>query len=142
MSSLTAVWRSHVELKPTFHDLDPMNVVWHGNYVKYLEIARCALLATFDYDYPQMSESGYVWPIVDMRLKYIGPLVYGRIVVITCELVEWEHRLKIIYEMTDKETGKVLNRAHTVQVAVDINTNEMCYQSPQVLWQKLGVKSV
>ncbi|VEB42441.1 acyl-CoA thioester hydrolase, YbgC/YbaW family [Chromobacterium violaceum] len=43
---------SHViELEPAFHDLDPMDVVWHGNYVKYLEIARCALLERFDYNY-------------------------------------------------------------------------------------------
>ena len=62
-----------ITLAPTFHDLDPMNIVWHGNYVKYLEVARCALLSRFDYDYPQMHESGYVWPIVDMRLKYIRP---------------------------------------------------------------------
>ena len=47
-----------VELTPAFHDLDPMEVVWHGNYIKYLELARCALLQSFDYDYPQMRESG------------------------------------------------------------------------------------
>ncbi len=43
-----------IELSPAFHDLDPMDIVWHGNYAKYLEIARNALMAKFDYDYPQM----------------------------------------------------------------------------------------
>ena len=33
-----------VDLSPAFHDLDPMEVVWHGNYIKCLELARCALL--------------------------------------------------------------------------------------------------
>ena len=60
-----------IELSPAFHDLDPMEVVWHGNYIKYLELARCALLQSFDYDYPQMRESGYLWPIVDLRTKYL-----------------------------------------------------------------------
>ena len=32
------------EITVEFYDLDPMNVVWHGNYVKYLEKARCDLL--------------------------------------------------------------------------------------------------
>ena len=27
-----------------FHDVDVMRVAWHGHYVKYFEIARCALL--------------------------------------------------------------------------------------------------
>ena len=33
-----------VALKAQFYDVDSMNVVWHGNYVKYFETARCALL--------------------------------------------------------------------------------------------------
>ena len=31
------------EITIPFFDLDPMNVVWHGNYIKYFEIARCNL---------------------------------------------------------------------------------------------------
>ena len=27
-----------------FFDVDTMHVVWHGHYIKYLEVARCALL--------------------------------------------------------------------------------------------------
>lgn len=129
-----------IEINPAFHDLDPMNVVWHGNYVKYLEIARCAMLATINYDVPQMEASGYSWPIVDMRLKYIRPMLYGQIVVISCELVEWEHRLKIAYQMHDKASGQVLNKAYTIQVAVDMRSNEMCYQTPKILWDCLGVQ--
>lgn len=33
-----------------FFDLDPMHIVWHGNYVKYFEEARCQLLRTIDYE--------------------------------------------------------------------------------------------
>jgi acyl-CoA thioester hydrolase len=130
-----------IDISPAFHDLDPMNIVWHGNYVKYLEIARCAMLASMDYDIPQMEASGYAWPIVDMRLKYTRPIVYGQIVVVTCEVVEWEHRLKVAYQMHDKATGQLLNKAYTIQVAVDMSTKEMCYQTPQILADCLGVKT-
>ncbi|MBQ2464452.1 MAG: hypothetical protein II507_05635 [Treponema sp.] len=27
-----------------FYDVDSMRIVWHGNYVKYMEASRCALL--------------------------------------------------------------------------------------------------
>lgn len=33
-----------VEHTVAFHELDPMNVVWHGNYVNFFELARAALL--------------------------------------------------------------------------------------------------
>lgn len=128
-----------IRLAPAFHDLDPMNIVWHGHYVKYLELARCALLARFNYDYPQMRDSGYAWPVVDMRLKYIGPIEFAQEVAVRAEIVEWENRLKIDYLIRDVATGARLNRAHTIQVAVDMQTRQMQYVCPPVLWQRLGV---
>lgn len=128
-----------IELSPAFHDLDPMDIVWHGHYPKYLELARCALLQRFDYDYPQMRDSGYAWPIVDLRLKYIRPLVYAQRLRVRAEIVEWENRLKIEYLIRDADSGIKLNRASSIQVAVKIETREMQFVCPPVLWQKLGV---
>ena len=131
---------AEIELSPAFHDLDPMDIVWHGNYVKYLELARCALLAKFDYDYPQMRDSGYAWPIVDMRLRYVKTTEFGQRIRIRAEIVEWENRLKIEYLITDVLTGKKINKAYTIQVAVDMQSREMLYLCPDVLWHKLGVE--
>ena len=127
-----------VALSPAFHDVDVMEIVWHGHYVKYFEIARCALLQSFDYDYPQMRASGYAWPIVDLRSKYVRPARYGQPLVVRAALVEWENRLKIDYQVRDAESGEVLTRATTIQVAVDLATGEMCFASPQVLFDRLG----
>ena len=38
------LFKTEMKLTVQFYDLDPMNVVWHGNYLKYLESARCDLL--------------------------------------------------------------------------------------------------
>lgn len=35
---------TEIKIKVPFYDLDPMNIVWHGNYVKYMEEARCDFL--------------------------------------------------------------------------------------------------
>ncbi|MES2091241.1 MAG: acyl-CoA thioesterase [Pseudomonadota bacterium] len=128
-----------IELCPAFHDLDPMDIVWHGNYVKYLELARNALMAKFNYDYPQMRESGYAWPIVDMRLKYVGSVRYGQRIKIRARIVEWENRLKVDYLIMCAETGVRLNKASTIQVALDIRTGEMCWVCPPVLLERLGM---
>ncbi|MFP2910919.1 acyl-CoA thioesterase [Pyxidicoccus sp. 3LFB2] len=130
-----------IELSPAFHDLDPMEVVWHGHYVKYLELARCALLAKFDYDYPQMRESGFAWPVVDMRLKYVQPSVFGQKLKVRAEITEWESRLRIDYLIRDAATGRKVNQAHTIQVAVSLATREMQFVCPPVLWQRLGVRA-
>lgn len=133
-------WSAEVELKVQFFDLDPMEVVWHGHYVKYLEEARCALLEAIGYNYPEMKASGYIWPIIDMHLRYVGSAIFGQIIKVRATIVEWENRLKIDYLITDAQTGKRLTRATTTQVAVNAGTGEMCFVSPPVLFKKLGVQ--
>ena len=120
-----------------FYDLDPMQVVWHGNYARYLEQARCALLDSIGYNYPQMQDSGYAWPIVDMRLEYVRPIRFGQEIVVAASLVEFENRLKIDYRIRDRLTDVVLTKAHTVQVAVKADTGELCLESPAALTDKL-----
>ncbi|MES2018968.1 MAG: acyl-CoA thioesterase [Pseudomonadota bacterium] len=132
-------WFAETEIEVQFFDLDPMNIVWHGNYVKYLEIARCALLDSIGYNYMQMKESGYMWPVIDVNLRYIASAVFGQKLRLRAELVEWENRLKVDYLITDAASGKRLTRASTTQVAVDIATGEMCFGSPPILFEKLGV---
>ena len=129
-----------IEVTPAFYDIDVMEIVWHGHYAKYLEQARCALLAKFDYDYPRMRESGYAWPIVDMRLKYVRPAAYGQRLTVRATIVEWENRLRIDYVIRDAASGRKVNQATTTQVAVDLATREMCFVCPPVLWQRLGVE--
>jgi len=128
-----------IELSPAFHDCDAMHVVWHGNYFKYFEIARCALLARYGYDYPQMQASGYLWPVVDTRVKYIRPLLYAQPLKVSARISEYENRLKFEYEIRDAGTGQVLTRAHTIQVAVLAATGELQYVCPPILWERLGV---
>jgi acyl-CoA thioester hydrolase len=132
-------WRASVTIDVPFHDVDSMGIVWHGNYVKYFEIARCALLDRIGYNYAQMGESGYAWPIVGMRVRYPQPATFGQRIVVTATIKEYEHRLRIAYLITDAATGQRLTRASTVQVAVNIATREVCFASPPILLQRLGV---
>lgn len=131
-------WFAETETQVQFFDLDPMEIVWHGHYVKYLEIVRGALLDSIDYNYAAMKASGYVWPVIDLHLRYIAPAAYGQRLRLRAEIVEWENRLKIAYLINNAVTGRRLSRATTTQVAVDVATQEMCFVSPAVLFEKLG----
>jgi len=131
--------KARVEIEIPFYDLDSVNIVWHGNYAKYFELARCALLKNFEYGYDAMRSSGYIWPIIDLQVRYIKPLTFKQRIVVEATLKEWEYRLKIDYLIRDAQTQARLTKGTTVQVAVDIKTKEMCLMSPPVLLQKLGV---
>lgn len=132
----------HVETQIVvpFFDVDSMNVVWHGHYIKYLEVARCALLDLIGHNYNDMLASGYAWPVIDLQLRYVRSAVFGQNLTVRASLVEWENRLKINYLISDAATGERLTRASSVQVAVDVASREMLLASPRVFVQAVERK--
>ncbi len=132
-------WTAEIEVEVPFHDVDMMEVAWHGHYAKYFEIARCALLDSIDYNYPQMRDSGYAWPVIDMHIRYVQATRFQQRIKIHVALVEYENRLKMKYLVTDALSNQRLTKGHTVQVAVNMADQEMCFVSPPILFEKLGV---
>ncbi|MBF0098042.1 MAG: acyl-CoA thioesterase [Magnetococcales bacterium] len=126
-----------INMRAQFYDLDPMGMVWHGHYARYLEEARCALLDHIGYNYQDMAESGYLWPIVDMQLKYVRPLQFQQEMRITATLVEYENRARIDYLIVDAATNQVITRARTTQVAVLASSKEMQLVSPAIFLDKV-----
>lgn len=122
-----------VPVKAQFYDLDPMNVVWHGNYARFLEQARCALLDRIGFNYTEMAATDYVWPIVDMRIKYVRPMMFNQEAIVTATLTEYENRLRIDYVISDATSGGVLTKAQTIQFAVNRLTGETSFELPAML---------
>jgi acyl-CoA thioester hydrolase len=121
-----------VDIHVPFYDVDSMDVVWHGHYVKYLEVARCALLDDIGHNYVQMKASGYAWPVIDLQLRYVQAARFGQHLIVRADLMEWQNRLLIHYLIRDAATGHRVTRASSVQVAVKIASGEMQLESPKV----------
>ncbi|NLJ11428.1 MAG: acyl-CoA thioesterase [Gammaproteobacteria bacterium] len=121
-----------VTMDVPFFDVDMMDVVWHGHYIKYFEVARCALLDKIGHNYTQMRDSGYAWPVVDIQVRYMQGARFGQEITVQADLVEWESRLKINYLIFDTATGERLTRGLSVQVAVAIAEREMQFVTPDI----------
>jgi acyl-CoA thioester hydrolase len=128
----SGVLQAEIEVLVPFFDVDSMEVVWHGHYIKYFEVARCALLDHIGHNYTQMRDAGYAWPIIDVQLRYMRGARFNQRIVVRADLVEWENRLKINYLISDADTGERMTRGSTVQVAVEIASREMLLASPEV----------
>jgi acyl-CoA thioester hydrolase len=139
MSKVASRWVHSSDIDIPFHDVDIMGIAWHGHYAKYFEVARCALLDSIDYNYVQMKASGYAWPVIDMHIRYVQPLLFQQKIRVQCSITEYEYRLKINYLISDASTGKRLTKGHTIQVAVNMANQELCLASPAILLEKLGV---
>jgi acyl-CoA thioester hydrolase len=106
----------HIEIP--FHDVDSYRVVWHGNYARYFEIARCKLLDALQVNYSAMEKMGYLFPVVDLQTKFVRPLVFGQCVRVTATMLSWQYKLEIRYRIVDATSGALLTRAKTSQVAI------------------------
>ena len=129
--------RLEVLIEVPFQDVDMMSVAWHGHYAKYFEAARGALLRHLNYDYQQMRESGVLWPVVECHIKYLRPARYGQKLRVVGEILEYENRLKLGFEIFDAESGEKLTKGHTVQVAIDAVSGELMFASPDALVQRI-----
>lgn len=129
--------RAEIVIDVPFHDVDAMSVVWHGHYIKYFEAARNILLRKINYDYPDMEDSGYLWPVIESKCRHISPAKYTMKMNVLAELCEWENRLLIKYLITDPETNKKICKGHTIQVAVNKENGEMSLVSPDVIVDKI-----
>lgn len=135
---MKAIVSETTKLTVQFFECDPLAVCWHGHYVKYFEIARCALLKKIDYDYPDMRDSGYAWPVIDLHIRYIKALKYDQEIEVEAGITEYENYLQIKYEVRDAKTGEKLTKGTTKQVAVTGDTFEMQLVSPKIVAEKLA----
>ncbi|MGF1762196.1 acyl-CoA thioesterase [Aliivibrio kagoshimensis] len=131
------VLTAEITLVTSFNDADPMGVIYHGNYFRYFEQARHELMSKIDYSYHQMVESGYSWPIIDTRVKYVKAVPFCHEIRVTATLTEWENRLRVDYVVYDAKSGVRMTKAHTLQVAVSIDDAEMCFASPKIFIDKV-----
>lgn len=136
MSGFTA----ELTLVTSFQDADPLGIIYHGNYFRYFEQARRLLTEQIRYGYLEMKESGYMYPVTETWVKFIQPIRFEQAIRVTAELVEWENRLRVNYVIYDAETGRRLTKAYTTQVAVRLDTGELCLETPAVFTEKLRAR--
>lgn len=133
-----AIFKAETTINVPFYDNDPMGVVWHGNYVKYLEIARCDILAKIGYDYMDMKNDGVMYPIAKLDMKYIKPSTFAQNLRIVTVIEGLEPSLIIKYEIFD-EKGEKIFKGKSMQICVNIETKQSVYVAPQRFKELLNV---
>ncbi|WP_234400451.1 acyl-CoA thioesterase [Campylobacter concisus] len=124
---------SHVStFKVAFFDVDSMEVMWHGNYVKYLEMARCELLDKLGYNYIAMKKDGFAFPIVKLDVKYVRPAFFNDVIKVSTTLSECETFLKFHY-LIENEKGEKLSEANTAQAVIEMKSLQTCFEMPDTL---------
>lgn len=97
-----------------FYETDGMRVVYHGNYLNWLEEARVEYLRTAHIVLDDWMDMGIVFPIVEVHVKYLQSARYDDDVTVRTWLTHAD-RAKLVfqYEIVRDATGEVLVKAET-----------------------------
>jgi len=125
-----------------FYDLDPIQVVWHGNYLNYFEDARTALFNSNGIDlYDFYLQEGIVFPIIKTSTKHVLPLRYHDEFICRATIVDARMKIVVDFEIRKADGGQVCARGRTEQVSVKADTMEILYSVPGEIRQALGFGS-
>ncbi len=122
-----------------FHDLDPMHVVWHGNYLKYFDQARFGIFLAGGIDlYRYSLDTNCFFPVTKTSTKHIFPLRHGDRII--CRAVAVEAWIKIVldFDIRRVEDDVVCAKGRGEQIAVQHPDMETLYEIPQDIRQALG----
>ena len=128
---------TETDITVEFFDLDPLSVVYHGNYIRYFEIGRRVLLEKIGYSYLEMQKSCYIFPVIEVSVKYLSSLRFLDQIRIKTILMEYENRLKLKYEIRNVKTGILTTKGMTTQMVFDTKSGESCFVCPAVLTEKI-----
>ena len=128
--------QSSVQIKVRFNECDPLQIVWHGNYLKYFEDAREVFCLQNGISYLDMKKQGYATPIVKSTCEHKLPLQYGNNFTVECTF----HPVaaaKLIFTYKIFKEEKLICTGETIQVFLNENRELVLVNPPFFLdWKK------
>ncbi len=97
------------EIEVRYQETDQMGVVYHANYLVWLEIGRKKFIESLGLDYVEMEEQNIVSPVTNIQLSYKKPVRYGETVQVVTWLKEY-NGIRTVYAY------KVINAAGDIAV--------------------------
>lgn len=130
---------SEVDFTVPFHDLDPMQMVWHGNYLKYFDIARSKLFVDSSIDlFAYFKKNNCFFPITQTNTKHIMSLRYLDRFVCRATVTEAQYKIVMEFKIRRVKDNQICAKGRSEQVAVLYPENEIMFEIPEDIRKALG----
>lgn len=124
-------------MRVPFYDVDSMRVVYHGNYTKYFEEARCAYFEALGLSYNEMEAAGFLLPVISLNIKYIRSCIFGQALAIEVQREANDNLIVLHYTIRDAATGVKCCKGTTRHAAIDAETKELFFELPAPFLERL-----
>ncbi|MBZ5855724.1 acyl-CoA thioesterase [Flavihumibacter profundi] len=131
------MYTSETTVRVRYAETDQMNVVYHGNYAQYFEVARAESIRHLGFTYKDMEAMGIIMPLVELHTKFLRPAHYDDLLTIRTVLKELpaDHRIEFHHEVYN-EQDKLLTIGRVVLYFIKSGSKEKSTM-PEALFEKL-----
>lgn len=121
---------AEIKRKVRFDELDPLAIVWHGNYASFFEEARIALGDSYSIGYMDFANNNTIIPLKKFHADYCAPLEFGKEYTVKAFLhFNPAARLDFSYEIYDA-SGRLMTTGYTVHMLLDKQNNILVVKPP------------
>ena len=137
-SQHTAALTDRTTFKVRFSEVDSMQIVWHGEYVRYFEDGRESFGKQFGLGYMDIYAKGYMVPIVDLNCQFKQSLTFGEEAIIETRYIACDAaKIKFEYIIYRASDHCVVATGSTIQVFLNLNKELELVNPPfYVEWKK------
>lgn len=110
------------KVKVRYAETDQMGVVYHANYLVWMEIGRTNLIEDLGFKYAQLEEDGILAPVLNINVSYKKACQYGETVTVKTWIDQYDG-LRIVYGYEIfKESGELAFTGTSSHVCVKKDT--------------------
>mgnify|MGYP005751655181 CR=1 FL=1 len=84
------------EIEVRYAETDQMGVVYHANYLVWMELGRTQFIKDLGFSYAQMEQDGVISPVIDIQASYKKPLRYGEVATIKTWIEKYDG-FRVVY---------------------------------------------
>lgn len=132
------ILKSVKEIEVRFNELDPLGIVWHGNYIQYFEDGREDFGRKYGISYNDLKKERIMAPIVSVNCDYKRFVKYGEKLLIETIFVDNPAAKFILnYKIYRKENDELVAEGSTVQVFTETNGELILIPPPfAIAWKR------
>jgi acyl-CoA thioester hydrolase len=102
-----------------YAETDQMGVVYHSNFIIWMEVGRVELLRELGYTYRDMEQDGYHLPVAEVKCRYKAPARYDDMILVRTRMINLRGFLiHFAYEILRDGEGTLLAEGESVHLVV------------------------
>lgn len=130
---------TETRLRVRYAETDQMGVVYHANYLIWMEMGRVELCRSAGIRYREMEElDGVLLTVVEAHCRFLAPARYDDEVIVRTTVERATSRLlEFRYEMLQSDSGRLLAKGRTTHLPCGRDLRPC--RLPEKYWEPFGI---